>query len=363
MNLQSANDFNRLQKELFKIRTFLEEMNGRVATEIGQIKSDVTAMGQSVTDLQVDHEELIRLRQQSQLLNGTIHEWQKRSIDYLRSIENALSNPELDPAYRRSLEKTVRDFRRMMAAMGLTVIIPVPGDPYDERVHQVMGENQSGSNTVSECKSWGFVMGDTVFAPAGVILGRPAASAPKKPEPFSGNPSIDIDEQTHDRAFPRPSLSYWISRSAAYGAIMMLGMAIGYLVHAPQPGPAAPISASQSESIGQLLASYQEQVQQNQEIRSKLDQLAQVIASGNASQPVKRKHNAAALRQKPMKSQPDVRMYTVKPGDTLWRIAVAFYGNGNDYKRIMDENQMKRPHLTVGSQLKIPSRRSSSSGS
>jgi nucleoid-associated protein YgaU len=52
-----------------------------------------------------------------------------------------------------------------------------------------------------------------------------------------------------------------------------------------------------------------------------------------------------------------VRTYTVKPGDTLSKIAKQFYGNANDYMRIFNANkdQLKDPNLVqVGQELKIP---------
>jgi nucleoid-associated protein YgaU len=51
------------------------------------------------------------------------------------------------------------------------------------------------------------------------------------------------------------------------------------------------------------------------------------------------------------------RMYTVKPGDTLSKIAKQFYGNTNDYMRIFNANKdkLKDPdHINAGQELKIP---------
>lgn len=51
------------------------------------------------------------------------------------------------------------------------------------------------------------------------------------------------------------------------------------------------------------------------------------------------------------------KTYTVKPGDTLSKIAKQFYGNANDYMRIFNANkdQLKDPNqVQVGQELKIP---------
>jgi nucleoid-associated protein YgaU len=51
------------------------------------------------------------------------------------------------------------------------------------------------------------------------------------------------------------------------------------------------------------------------------------------------------------------RTYTVKPGDTLSKIAKEFYGNANEYNRIFEANQDKLQSpdkIQVGQELVIP---------
>ena len=53
----------------------------------------------------------------------------------------------------------------------------------------------------------------------------------------------------------------------------------------------------------------------------------------------------------------NVRMYTVKAGDTLSKISKEFYGSTNEYMKIFEANkdQLKDPNkIQVGQQLKIP---------
>jgi nucleoid-associated protein YgaU len=52
------------------------------------------------------------------------------------------------------------------------------------------------------------------------------------------------------------------------------------------------------------------------------------------------------------------KTYTVKPGDTLSKIAKEFYGNANDYNKIFQANQDKLESpdkIRVGQELVIPS--------
>jgi len=51
------------------------------------------------------------------------------------------------------------------------------------------------------------------------------------------------------------------------------------------------------------------------------------------------------------------RTYTVKPGDTLSKIAKEFYGSANEYNKIFEANkdQLSSPdRINVGQELKIP---------
>lgn len=49
--------------------------------------------------------------------------------------------------------------------------------------------------------------------------------------------------------------------------------------------------------------------------------------------------------------------YEVQPGDSSWKIALAFYGNGHNYVDIEEANQLAPDaHLRVGQQLVIPAK-------
>ncbi|PXX68490.1 LysM domain-containing protein [Nocardia tenerifensis] len=52
---------------------------------------------------------------------------------------------------------------------------------------------------------------------------------------------------------------------------------------------------------------------------------------------------------------PEVRTYTVEPGDTLWAIAERFYGDGNRYQEIANASGIDNPDLiNPGQVLTIP---------
>jgi hypothetical protein len=56
----------------------------------------------------------------------------------------------------------------------------------------------------------------------------------------------------------------------------------------------------------------------------------------------------------PRPAQPGQRRHTVKPGDTLWALAVRYYGNGDRWPRIAKANDLTGTDLAVGDRLTIP---------
>lgn len=50
-----------------------------------------------------------------------------------------------------------------------------------------------------------------------------------------------------------------------------------------------------------------------------------------------------------------VRKHTVVKGDTLWGLALKYYGKGSQYKKIMEANNLKSDILHIGDVLTIPS--------
>ena len=65
-----------------------------------------------------------------------------------------------------------------------------------------------------------------------------------------------------------------------------------------------------------------------------------------------------AMAPSPKPAAPELKTYTVQPGDTLSKIAKEFLGNANAYMKIFDINkdQLTDPNkIKVGQVLKIPS--------
>lgn len=67
--------------------------------------------------------------------------------------------------------------------------------------------------------------------------------------------------------------------------------------------------------------------------------------------------DAAASEESADKSPAGPKTYTVQPGDTLWKIAKQFHGDGKEYMKIFEANKdlLKDPdHIYPGQELVIP---------
>lgn len=60
-------------------------------------------------------------------------------------------------------------------------------------------------------------------------------------------------------------------------------------------------------------------------------------------------------KAKPKPAPPKARYYTMKKGDTLWELAVKYYGTGTKWKVIADANKIRNVRtIPIGKKLRIP---------
>lgn len=58
----------------------------------------------------------------------------------------------------------------------------------------------------------------------------------------------------------------------------------------------------------------------------------------------------------PVESSVSPRIYIVRQGDTLWKIATEFLGDGKRYSEIIKLNNLENGDITVGQRLNLPPR-------
>ena len=76
--------------------------------------------------------------------------------------------------------------------------------------------------------------------------------------------------------------------------------------------------------------------------------------SGTKTTPVKQIPIAQSKKQEQVKTQSGIVYHVVKPGESLRRIAIKYYGDMKMYPKIMKDNNIKNPdHIYPGLKLKI----------
>lgn len=125
---------------------------------------DGEGMGDIILELRSERERLVR----------HIELWRERVIAVLDSYEAIIGQQGLDEAYRRVFAKCRRDLLRAVQPLGLDVIEPKPGDPFDEGLHRIVGEETkpgADASRIQALRRSGYRIGSDVIRHADVITG------------------------------------------------------------------------------------------------------------------------------------------------------------------------------------------------
>lgn len=117
---------------------------------------------------------VFELRAERERLTRHIESWRERIIALLDAYEATLSEEALDDAFRRAFVKCRRDLVRAVQPLGLDVIEPNPGDPFDERLHRVVREStdpRADQARILELRRSGYRSGSEVLRHAEVVTG------------------------------------------------------------------------------------------------------------------------------------------------------------------------------------------------
>lgn len=101
-------------------------------------------------------------------------DWQDRAMEMFRLMERILAGGErLNEGYRRAVQDLLKRYTRLMEPLGISPIIPEPGEPFDELLHSPCNVELSEdvpADHVIRCISWGFVVNGQVQIPAEVVI-------------------------------------------------------------------------------------------------------------------------------------------------------------------------------------------------
>ncbi len=88
------------------------------------------------------------------------------------NLERALKQETADEAYRKGVEMTMQQLKKVLSDLGLEEI-PALGEPFDAKVHSAVmhvDDPDLGENTVKEVYQAGFKLGDQVIRYAMVVV-------------------------------------------------------------------------------------------------------------------------------------------------------------------------------------------------
>ncbi len=99
----------------------------------------------------------------------------ERFLPVLDNLERALESESTGDALRDGIEQTLRGFRSVLSAEGVTPI-DVAGKAFDPHVAEAIGTSQPSDgiadNTVVEVSEKGYMLGDELLRPAKVIVAK-----------------------------------------------------------------------------------------------------------------------------------------------------------------------------------------------
>ena len=128
-------------------------------------------------ELNKEHDQYLRLaaeydnfrkrsqREKDGIYQDAVADTAKKFLPVYDNLERALKNDTADEAYKKGVEMTMSELKKILAAMGIEVF-GAPGDAFDPQRHNAVmhTEDESlGENVIAEVFQNGFAMGDKVI--------------------------------------------------------------------------------------------------------------------------------------------------------------------------------------------------------
>jgi len=179
-HVQLVSELENVRRDNFKLRTALASTTDgieKVGQDLGARLDETAKQTQRTLDYlsrQLDiHERLVQERLKTAQLTQELNSWRQFAVAYAHVLERTLAHPCLTEAYRDAAAKLLHDYTRLVGPLGIDLIMPQQGDPFDERIHQIVEEQDVAGLPplhIVRPESWGIRNGAVVLERARVIV-------------------------------------------------------------------------------------------------------------------------------------------------------------------------------------------------
>ncbi|MCB1189877.1 MAG: nucleotide exchange factor GrpE [Leptospiraceae bacterium] len=164
-----------VRKEHYKTKTSYEELKNGLKKEVEVMVGVGDSLKESMSFYKGLENEVFNLRQTNIKLNKNLENWNRVSIEFIESVYRPLSYTEIDENYKLALNKVIKDFRGYVSAVGLDIIYPEVGSPFNDLIHEILETKETSElepNSIVECKEPGYKTGENVLKRAKVIISK-----------------------------------------------------------------------------------------------------------------------------------------------------------------------------------------------
>lgn len=169
-------DLEAVRREHRKALARAEETQEQAAALVDRLEEQ----SRQLAELFRMKEELLASRQEGQRLQKRLDDWVQVLVDHCDDQHRLLSHDGVSPDYHAGVDRSLLQLTRALRSLGLDVVQPGPGDPFDDRLHRaaetVAAEDPAAHQVVTACLRPGYRRGESVLRRADVRLALPKNS-------------------------------------------------------------------------------------------------------------------------------------------------------------------------------------------